>query len=142
MKAQIENLAKQVKGKAPTMVEELMQNTNSPFTPEVMSKPLLWKFKMPHIDTFSGSTDPLDHLETYKNLMMLQASISNFKELNKSFVSYFIAGKKYSKPLTYLFTIRQGRRESLWDFTSRFTKESMQVEVVEDQVSIAAYIAV
>ncbi|KAH7845087.1 hypothetical protein Vadar_011588 [Vaccinium darrowii] len=42
-------------------------------------------------------------------------------------------GKKYTKPLTYLFKIRQGRRESLWDFTSRFTKESIQVEVVEDQ---------
>ncbi|KAH7845081.1 hypothetical protein Vadar_008225 [Vaccinium darrowii] len=122
MKAQIESLAKQVKGKAPTTVEELVQNTNSSFTPEVMREPLPLKFKMPHIDTFNGSTDPLDHLETYKNLMMLQAvpdeimcrafpvtlngsarmwfnklkpqSIGNFKELSKSFVSIaaYIAG--------------------------------------------------
>lgn len=119
MKAQIESLAKQVKGKAPTTVEELVQNTDSPFTPEVMREPLPQKFKMPHIDTFIGSTDPLDHLETYKNLMMLQAvpdeimcraflvtlkgsarmwinklkphSIGNFKKLSKNFVSYSIA---------------------------------------------------
>ncbi|KAH7861533.1 hypothetical protein Vadar_027462 [Vaccinium darrowii] len=72
MKAQIESLAKQMRGKAPTTVEELVQNTDSPFTPEVMREPLQQKFKMPHLDAFSGTTDPLDHLETYKNLMMLQ----------------------------------------------------------------------
>ncbi|KAH7862285.1 hypothetical protein Vadar_002496 [Vaccinium darrowii] len=68
-------------------------------------------------------------------------SISNFKQLNKSFVSYFIAGQKYSKPLTCLFSIRQGRHETLRDYTTRFTKESLQVEAMEDQVSIVAYIA-
>ncbi|KAH7863802.1 hypothetical protein Vadar_022197 [Vaccinium darrowii] len=73
MKAQIKSLAKQVRGKAPTTVEELVQNTDSPFTPEVMREPLPRKFKMPHVDAFGGITDTLDHLETYKNLMMLQA---------------------------------------------------------------------
>ncbi|KAH7844452.1 hypothetical protein Vadar_028123 [Vaccinium darrowii] len=169
MKAQIESLAKQVRGKAPTTIEELVQNTNSPFTPELMREPLPRKFNMPHLDTFSGTSDPLDHPETYKNLMMLQTvpdeiicrafpitlkgnaqvwfnklkpqSISNFKELSKRFVSYFIAVQKYSKPSTYLFSIRQGKHESLREYTSRFTKESMQVEAVEDQISIAAYIA-
>lgn len=134
-----------------------------------MREPLPRKFKMQHLDTFGGTTDPLDHLETYKNLMMLQAvpdeimcrafpvtlkgssrlwfnklkpqSISNFKQLNQSFVSYFIAGQKYSKPSTCLFSVRQGRRETLRDYTTRFTKESMQVKAMEDQVSIAAYIA-
>ncbi|KAH7850919.1 hypothetical protein Vadar_004634 [Vaccinium darrowii] len=157
------------RGKAPTMVEEMVQNTDSPFTPEVMREPLPQKFKMSHLDTFGGTTDPLDHLETYKNLMMLQAvpdeimcrafpvtlkgsarmwfnklepqSISNFKQLSQSFVSYFIAGQKYSKPSTCLFSIRQDQRETLRDYTTRFTKESMQVEAMEDQVSIAAYIA-
>lgn len=33
MKAQIESLTKQLRGKAPTTVEELVQNTDSPFTP-------------------------------------------------------------------------------------------------------------
>ncbi|KAH7861719.1 hypothetical protein Vadar_029886 [Vaccinium darrowii] len=35
-------------------------------------------------------------------------SIGNFKELSKNFVSYFIAGQKYSKPSTYLLTVKQG----------------------------------
>ncbi|KAH7843587.1 hypothetical protein Vadar_018407 [Vaccinium darrowii] len=72
MQAQIESLARQVRGKALTTVEELVHNTDSPFTTKVMREPLPRKFKMRHIDTFNGSTDPLDHLETYKNLMMLQ----------------------------------------------------------------------
>ncbi|KAH7842900.1 hypothetical protein Vadar_010305 [Vaccinium darrowii] len=56
-------------------------------------------------------------------------------------MSYFIAGQKYSKPSTYLFTVKQGMNESLRDYTNRFTKESMQVEAVEDKISIAAYIS-
>ncbi|XP_058185743.1 uncharacterized protein LOC131302968 [Rhododendron vialii] len=102
------------------MVEELVQNTDSPFTPEVMELLLPRKFKMPQLETFNGSADPLDHLETYKSLMHLQVvpdemmcqafqvalkgsarawfnklppgSIRSFKELSTSFVSYFIAG--------------------------------------------------
>ncbi|KAI8530875.1 hypothetical protein RHMOL_Rhmol11G0093700 [Rhododendron molle] len=72
---------------------------------------------MSQLETFSGSTDPSDHLETYKSLIHLQAvpdevmcrafpvtlkgsarawfnklppgSIHSFKELSTSFVSYF-----------------------------------------------------
>lgn len=124
---------------------------------------------MPQLEAFNGSTNPLDHLETYKNLMMLQAvpdeimcrafhgtlkgsarmwfnkikpnSIDNFKELIKNFVSYFIAWQKHSTSSTYLFTVKQEKHESLQDYTNRFTKESMQVEATNDKVSIADYIA-
>ncbi|XP_058220272.1 uncharacterized protein LOC131330637 [Rhododendron vialii] len=112
------------------MVEELVQNTDSPFTPKVMGLPLPMKFKMPQLEMFNGSMDPLDHLETYKSLMRLQAvpdevmcrafpvtlkgsaracfnklpsgSICSFKELSTSFVSYFILGQCYGKPATNL----------------------------------------
>ncbi|KAH7845961.1 hypothetical protein Vadar_008004 [Vaccinium darrowii] len=111
----------QSNSKAPTTVEELVQNTDSPLTVDVMRVPLPRKFKMPQIDIFNGSTDPLDHLKTYKSLMMLQA--------------------KYSKPSTYLFLVKQGRNKSLRGYTNRFTKESMQAEAIEDKISTAAYIA-
>lgn len=147
LQAQNDGLVRQFKGKAPATIEELVQNTYSPFTADVMRVLLARKFKMPQIDTFNGFTDPFDHLETYKNLMMPQAlsdvimcrafsahmwfnkikpnSIRSFKKLSENFVSYFIAGQKYNKPSTYLFSIKQGKNESLQDYTSKFTKESM-----------------
>ncbi|XP_058189394.1 uncharacterized protein LOC131306978 [Rhododendron vialii] len=169
MQNQIEGLMKHVKAQTPATVEELVQNTDSPFTPEVMGCPLPRKFKMPQLETFNGSTDPLDHLETYKSLMHLQAvpdevmcrafpvtlkgsarawfnklppgSIRSFKELSTSFVSYFIAGQRYGKPATHLLTVKQGRWESLREYTTRFNKEVVQIEEADDNVSITAYIA-
>ncbi|KAI8550438.1 hypothetical protein RHMOL_Rhmol06G0106900 [Rhododendron molle] len=151
MQDQIEGLMKHIKAQTPAMVEELVQNTDSPFMPEVMRLPLPRKFKMPQLETFNGSTDPLDHLEMYKSLMHLQAvldevmcrafpvtlkgsarawfnnlplgSIRSFKELSTSFVSYFIAGQHYGKPTTHLRTVKQERWESLRDYTTRFNKE-------------------
>ena len=67
-------------------------------------------------------------------------SIGDFKELSKSFVSYFIAGQKYCKPSTHLLTIIQNRGESLRDFMTRFNKEDIQVESVDDKVTINACI--
>ena len=46
---------------------------NSPFVDSIRDKPLPAKFKMPTIDSFDGTTDPVDHLETYRTLMVLHA---------------------------------------------------------------------
>ena len=73
MQAQLDRLQDQMKGRAPDTVEELVRNTDSPFTLPVLQAPLHRKFQMPSLETFNGTTDPLDHLETYKNLMLLQA---------------------------------------------------------------------
>ncbi|XP_058189301.1 uncharacterized protein LOC131306889 [Rhododendron vialii] len=152
MQDQIEGLMKHIKAQTPATVEELVQNTNSPFTPEVMGLPLPRKFKMPQLETFNGSTDPFDHLETYKSLMHLQAVPDevmyrafpvtlNFKELSTSFVSYFIAGQRHGKPATHLLIVKQGRWESLREYTTRFNKEVVQIDEANDSVSITAYIA-
>ena len=48
-----------------------MQQTQSPFTAEVLHFPLPAKFRMPQVETFDGARDPVDHLNTYKNQMEL-----------------------------------------------------------------------
>ncbi|KAI8550436.1 hypothetical protein RHMOL_Rhmol06G0106700 [Rhododendron molle] len=68
-------------------------------------------------------------------------SIRSFKELSMNFVSYFIAGQHYGKPATHLLTLKQGRWESLRDYTTRFNKEVVQIDEADDIVSITVYIA-
>ena len=60
-----------VKGRAPDSMDTLVQQTESPFTAEVLHFPLLEKFRMPQIEVFDGRKDPVDHLNTYKNQMEL-----------------------------------------------------------------------
>ena len=60
-----------VKGRAPDSMDTLVQQTESPFTTEVLHFPLLAKFRMLQIEAFDGAKDPVDHLNTYKNQMEL-----------------------------------------------------------------------
>ena len=71
MQAQLAGVLAVVKGKGPNTVEELVSRTDTPFTLAVMTVPLPPKFKMPVLESFDGTKDPLDHLETYKALMDL-----------------------------------------------------------------------
>ena len=60
-----------VKGRAPDSMDTLVQQTELPFTADVLHFPLPAKFRMPQIEEFDGAKDPVDHLNTYKNQMEL-----------------------------------------------------------------------
>ena len=60
-----------IKGRAPVSMDALVQQTESPFTVGVLHFPVPKKFGMPHIETFDGTKDHVDHLNTYKNQMEL-----------------------------------------------------------------------
>ena len=124
-----------VKGRAPNSMDTLVQQTESPFTAEVLYFPLPAKFRIPQIEAFDGAKDPVDHLNTYKNQMELHgyqdpvrcrafaitlkgltlawfnrlppSSVSSFRELSISFVSHFIGERTYRKPGYHLLTIKQ-----------------------------------
>ena len=64
-------MKKVVKGRTPVSMDALVQQTESPFTTGVLHFPLPAKFKMPQIETFNETKDPIDHLNTYKNHMGL-----------------------------------------------------------------------
>lgn len=46
-------------------------NTQSPFSDEIMNESIFQWFKMPSVDLYDGSTDPINHLEGYKIFMRL-----------------------------------------------------------------------
>ena len=123
-----------VKGRAPDTMDTLVQQTESPFTAEVLHFPLPTKFRMPQVETFDGVKDPVDHLNTYKNQMELHgyqdpvrcrafattlkgpalawfnripsSTISSFRELSIAFVSHFIGVRTYRKPSYHLLTVK------------------------------------
>ena len=115
-------------------LDDLVNQTDSPFTALVNSFPLPHKFCMPQIESYDGVKDPLDHVETFKTLMHFQGvadeimcrafptmlkglariwfsrltpnSISTFKELSAQFTSHFIGEHRYKKSTTCLMSIR------------------------------------
>ena len=158
-----------VRGRAPDTMDTLVQQTESPFTAEVLHFPLLAKFRMAQVEAFDGVRDPIDNLNTYKNQMELHgyqdpvrcrafaitlkgtalawfnrlppSSISSFSELSIAFVSHFIGARTYRKPSYHLLTIKQGSQESLRSYVQRFNVESLKVDIPAEKFPITAFIA-
>ena len=158
-----------VKGSAPDTMDTLVKKTESPFTAEVLRYLLPAKFRILQEETFDGVKDPVDHLNTYKNQMMLHgyqdpvrcrafattlkgpalarfnrippSSISSFRELSIAFVSHFIGARTYRKPSYHLLTVKQGSQESLKSYVQRFNAESLKIDVPDEKFAITAFIA-
>ena len=139
-----------------------------PFIAAVNSFPLSHKFRMPHIDSYNGVKDPLDHLETFKTLMHLQGvadeimcrafpttlkgvtriwfsrltpnSVSTFKELSAQFTAYFIGGHRYKKSTACLMSIKQREDETLRSYISCFNKETLSIDEADDKILVVAFI--
>ena len=146
-----------VRGRTPDTMDTLVQQTESPFSAEVLHYPLPAKFRMPQVETFDGVKDPVDHLNTYKNQMELHgyqgpvqcrsftitlkgpalawfnrlppSSISSFRELSIAFVSHFIESRMYRKPSYHLLIVKQGTQENLKSCVQRFNAESLKIDI-------------
>ena len=71
LQQEISRVKEVVKGRAPDTMDTLVQQTESPFTVEVLRYSLPAKFRMPQVEIFEGVKDPVNHLNTYKNQMEL-----------------------------------------------------------------------
>jgi hypothetical protein len=72
MRAHMGEMKDEFKGRATKNLDDLVHRTDSPFTEAVISFPLPSKFRMPSLETFDGTKDPFDHLESFKTMMCLQ----------------------------------------------------------------------
>ena len=148
-------------------VEDLVHRIDSPFTASINSHSLPPKFKMPSLDSYDGRRDPFDHIATFKTTMHLQGvpneimcrafsttlkgpaqvwfskippnSVSSFEELSKLFVNNFIGGQRHKRSSSSLLTIEQGKNESLRSFITRFNREALTVDEVDDKLLLAAF---
>ena len=128
MKEMMDFMMNALKGWVSNNLDELVHWMDSPFATLVTLFPFPTKFCMLQIEAYDRSKEPLDYLESFKNLMHLQGvvdeimcqafptmlkgpvrvwfsrlmpnSIATFKELSAQFASYFIGAHRY-KEVTY-----------------------------------------
>ncbi|XP_059441743.1 uncharacterized protein LOC132174049 [Corylus avellana] len=149
-------------GENQSLAKDLMQYTNLPFTDRVMRFPLPDKFKMPWVNKYDGSTDPYDHMVSFRAHIILHdtpdeiacrafpltlegiakewfgglspKSVDNFDFLRQQFLGQFIAVQKRKKNPVYLLSIIQGKTESLKDNMLRFNREKLMAETPDEQI--------
>ena len=129
--------------------------------------PLPPKFKMPSLDLYDGTCDLCDHIATFKTTMHLQEvpdkimckafpttlkglaqvwfskilpnTVGSFEELSKLFVNNFIGGQRHKRSSSSLLTIEQGENESLQSFITRFNREALTIDEMNDKLLLAAF---
>ncbi|KAK1563835.1 hypothetical protein Q3G72_033545 [Acer saccharum] len=142
--------------------------SESPFTNEVLRTPFPERFRMPHLKQFKKDTDPKEHVRRYKSAMaqyvyndallclnfpqtlgdlssrwfgrLPAASIGNFSELSKAFSRQFLSNVHRKKSVAHLSQLKQGKDESLKKYLGRFGLEVSEIGSANDEAIIAAFI--
>ena len=109
-------------------------NLRSSFSHGILSESISSRFKIPAIESFNGSANPMDHIKGYRVLMALQGtsdarlyiaflatlkkiarilffrlpqrSISSFKQLKRLFVIYFGTNRSHLRYVDSFFSVQ------------------------------------
>ena len=167
MKERMDFMMNAFRGQVSSDLDDLVHRTDLPFTTSVTSFHLPPKFCMLQLETYDGSKDLLDHLESFKTLIHLQGvadkimcrafsttlkgpiriwfsmltsnSISTFKELSTQFASHFIEGHRCKKSTACLMSIKHREDETLRSYITHFNKEALSIDEVDDKIFVAAF---
>ena len=133
MRKEMDKLKSAMKDKGRENLDGMIQRTDSTFTTEVLNRPLLLKFLLPQLESYDSPKDPLDHIESFKTLMLLQMTpdevmnrtfpttlkgaarvwfskipprtIADFEQFSKGFFRHFIGGQRHKKLTSHLLNI-------------------------------------
>ena len=98
-----------------------------------------------------GLQQPLDEILCHSFLTTLKgaarewftklptSSIDNFEQLGSSFLRHFVGGQRPKRPADHLLTIRQGKKETLRSYVTRFTRETLEVDEADDRVQLTTF---
>ena len=167
MKERMDFMINTLRGQVSSDFNDLVHRIDSPFIASVTLFPLPPKFRMLQVESYDGSKDLLDHLESFKTLMHLQGmvdeimcrafpttlkgppricfnrltpnSISTFKELSTQFTSHFIGGHRYKKSTACLMNIKQWEDETLRSYITRFNKKTFSIDKADDKILVAEF---
>ena len=167
MRKAMDELRNAIKGKTDQSLERIVRKTDSSFTMVVQECPVPSKFCLPQLEPFDRLKDPLDHLNTFRTTLGLQqppdeilyrsfpttlkgaarewfnklltSSIDNFEQLSSSFIRHFVGGQRPKRTADHLLTIRQGEKEPLGSYVTRFTRGMLEVDEADDKVHLTTF---
>ncbi|KAL2517998.1 Retrotransposon gag protein [Abeliophyllum distichum] len=146
--------------------QQSMVLEEDPFSLEVMTVSLPRDSKQPKMEKYDGSSDPVDHLGSFVDLMRLQAtpdtimcraflptlrreardwvatlppkSIRTFDEFSKNFATHFASSKRVKKIAISLMQLAQDKDELLKDFIARFNRVTLGIKELQMSTVVTA----
>ena len=66
-------------------------------------------------------------------------TVSSFEDFSKLFVNNFIGGQRHKRSSSSLLTIEQGENECLRSFITRFNREALTIDKMDDKLMLATF---
>nr|XP_023911732.1 uncharacterized protein LOC112023350 [Quercus suber] len=167
MRKKMDELRNAIKGKMNQSMDRMVKKMDSPFSSAVQECPVPSKFRLPQLEPFDRLKDPLDHLNTFKTTLGLQqppdeilcrsfpttlkgvarewftklptSSMDNFEQLGSAFIRHFVGRQHPKRSADHLLTIKQGEKETLRSYITRFTQGTLEVNEADDKVQLIAF---
>ncbi|GMN28351.1 hypothetical protein TIFTF001_051655 [Ficus carica] len=152
--------------KVPEGIKDMMDETEPPFTKDILIEEFPADFKMIPIKQYDGKENPAGHMHGYCTWMRIRGatqaqmclafsltltgpalqwfqqlepgSIGSFRELKQQYLGRFVMAKTRKKDKLYLYSLKQGTEESLKSYIKRFSQEMNYVEGYTDSDAVAA----
>ena len=70
---------------------------------------------------------------------MVHQIANNFEQLSNSFVRHFVGGQRPKRMADHLLTIKQGEKEALRSYVTRFTWGMLEVDESDDKVQLTTF---
>ncbi|XP_010906743.1 uncharacterized protein [Elaeis guineensis] len=140
-------------------------NTNPLFSDRIIQKPLLLNFKMPRLESYHGITDPVNHLESFKSLMLIHGvtdatlyhtfsstlkgttkywytslkpwMIHSFDQMSQLFVGHFVSSWRQQKESNSLMNVKQREGKSIISYLDCFNTVILEVRNLDQSITMA-----
>ncbi|XP_025617057.1 uncharacterized protein [Arachis hypogaea] len=123
----------------PENEDDNQKNSPGPFTAEVMNFVLPRRFTLPTTLTPNdGLGDPKKYIKKFTSIIIVNGSISRFRDISKPFEEHFAGSAIYLHDSDYLNTIKQGQHKSLKDYMTSFTKIAISIPDLHPEVELHA----
>ena len=158
---------KQLEEKEESHHGELDDPEPQPLSTEIWDAPVPEGFKPPHLSTFDGKNDPMEHVTAFNTRMAVvgapdslkckllagtftnaalrwymnlpRFSILSYQDMTRKLTQQFSVSRHRKVPATSLFNVRQGHNESLRDYLARFNDTTIKVINPNQEVFVGAF---
>jgi len=138
-----------------------------PLSTEIWNTPVPDNFKLPHLSTFNGRGDPMEHVTAFDTRMavvgatdslkckhlagtftdaalrwyinLARFSIVSYQDMIRKLSQQFSASRHRKVSSNSLFNVRQGQSESLRNYLARFNDSTIKVSNPYQKLFVGAF---
>ena len=129
--------------------------TDPPFSQMIMQESIPPNFKFPQFESYDGTSDPVDHLEAFRTMMLLHGApdailcrafpstlkgaarnwystlklgtIFFFDQMSHQFAAHFVSSRHLRRGSESFINIKQKERESIRAYVNHFNVAALEV---------------